>query len=325
MRIPTINKEKTIARVKDASILWILVAMCLILTRLTDSFLTPLNVVTVLKQISILGIVAAGSTFTIITGGIDMSCGSIMALSGVCAAFVGQADSGLPLILAVLVAIAVGGLVGLLNGVGISYGKIPPFIMTLGTMTSVRGFALLLTDGMPIFNLQANFPELVNYAVFNIGDVKVPVIIFFLIGIIALSSVLLNHTTFGKHVMALGGNAEAARFSGVNVKLVRTIVYVYSGLLAGLAGVLMAALINSGNATIADSYAMDAISASVIGGVSMSGGIGTIWKTIVGALIIGVMQNGLQILKVSSFIQTIVQGAIIVIAVYLDVRTSKKK
>lgn len=325
MRIPTINKEKTIARVKDASILWILVAMCLILTCLTDSFLTPLNVVTVLKQISILGIVAAGSTFTIITGGIDMSCGSIMALSGVCAAFVGQADSGLPLILAVLVAIAVGGLVGLLNGVGISYGKIPPFIMTLGTMTSVRGFALLLTDGMPIFNLQANFPELVNYAVFNIGDVKVPVIIFFLIGIIALSSVLLNRTTFGKHVMALGGNAEAARFSGVNVKLVRTIVYVYSGLLAGLAGVLMAALINSGNATIADSYAMDAISASVIGGVSMSGGIGTIWKTIVGALIIGVMQNGLQILKVSSFIQTIVQGAIIVIAVYLDVRTSKKK
>lgn len=325
MRIPTINKEKTIARVKDASILWILVAMCLILTCLTDSFLTPLNVVTVLKQISILGIVAAGSTFTIITGGIDMSCGSIMALSGVCAAFVGQADSGLPLILAVLVAIAVGGLVGLLNGVGISYGKIPPFIMTLGTMTSVRGFALLLTDGMPIFNLQANFPELVNYAVFNIGDVKVPVIIFFLIGIIALSSVLLNHTTFGKHVMALGGNAEAARFSGVNVKLVRTIVYVYSGLLAGLAGVLMAARINSGNATIADSYAMDAISASVIGGVSMSGGIGTIWKTIVGALIIGVMQNGLQILKVSSFIQTIVQGAIIVIAVYLDVRTSKKK
>lgn len=325
MRIPTINKEKTIARVKDASILWILVAMCLILTCLTDSFLTPLNVVTVLKQISILGIVAAGSTFTIITGGIDMSCGSIMALSGVCAAFVGQADSGLPLILAVLVAIAVGGLVGLLNGVGISYGKIPPFIMTLGTMTSVRGFALLLTDGMPIFNLQANFPELVNYAVFNIGDVKVPVIIFFLIGIIALSSVLLNRTTFGKHVMALGGNAEAARFSGVNVKLVRTIVYVYSGLLAGLAGVLMAARINSGNATIADSYAMDAISASVIGGVSMSGGIGTIWKTIVGALIIGVMQNGLQILKVSSFIQTIVQGAIIVIAVYLDVRTSKKK
>lgn len=325
MRIPTINKEKTIARVKDASILWILVAMCLILTCLTDSFLTPLNVVTVLKQISILGIVAAGSTFTIITGGIDMSCGSIMALSGVCAAFVGQAGSGLPLILAVLVAIAVGGLVGLLNGVGISYGKIPPFIMTLGTMTSVRGFALLLTDGMPIFNLQANFPELVNYAVFNIGDVKVPVIIFFLIGIIALSSVLLNRTTFGKHVMALGGNAEAARFSGVNVKLVRTLVYVYSGLLAGLAGVLMAARINSGNATIADSYAMDAISASVIGGVSMSGGIGTIWKTIVGALIIGVMQNGLQILKVSSFIQTIVQGAIIVIAVYLDVRTSKKK
>lgn len=320
-----IKKDKVIAWVKDASILWILIAMCLILTCLTDSFMTPLNIVTVLKQISLLGIVAAGSTFAIITGGIDMSCGSIMALAGVCAAFVGQSEKGNPLILAVLVAVIVGGLVGLLNGVGISYGKIPPFIMTLGTMTSVRGFALLLTDGMPIFNLQPNFANLVNYSVFNIGDVKVPVIIFFLIGIIALSSILLNHTTFGKHVLALGGNADAARFSGVNVNLVRTIVYVYSGLLAGLAGVLMAARINSGNATIADQYAMDAISASVIGGVSMSGGIGTIWKTIVGALIIGVMQNGLQILKVSSFIQTIVQGAIIVIAVYLDVRTSKKK
>lgn len=325
MRIPTIKQEKAIAWVKDVSILWILIAMCLILTCLTDSFMTPLNVVTVLKQISILGIVAAGSTFAIITGGIDMSCGSIMALSGVCAAFVGQADRDLPLILAVLVAVVVGGLVGLLNGVGISYGKVPPFIMTLGTMTSVRGFALLLTDGMPIFNLKPTFPQLVNYAMFSIGDVNVPVIIFFLIGIILISSILLNHTTFGKHVMALGGNAEAARFSGVNVKRTRTLVYVYSGLLAGLAGVLMAARINSGNATIAESYAMDAISASVIGGVSMSGGIGTIWKTIVGALIIGVMQNGLQILKVSSFIQTIVQGAIIVIAVYLDVRTSKKK
>ena len=325
MHNPTIKKEKLIAKIKDASILWILVAMCLILMCLTDSFMTPLNIVTVLKQISLLGIVAAGSTFTIITGGIDMSCGSIMALSGVCAAFIGQSEKNNPLILAVLAAVAVGGLVGLLNGVGISYGKIPPFIMTLGTMTSVRGFALLLTDGMPIFNLRSNFADLVNYSVFNIGDVKVPVIIFFLIGIIALSSILLNHTTFGKHVLALGGNADAARFSGVNVNLVRTIVYVYSGLLAGLAGVLMAARINSGNATIADQYAMDAISASVIGGVSMSGGIGTIWKTIVGALIIGVMQNGLQILKVSSFIQTIVQGAIIVVAVYLDVRTSKKK
>lgn len=320
-----INKEKAASTLKNSSILWVLVLMCVVLTCLTDNFMTSLNIVTVLKQISILGIVAVGSTFVIITGGIDMSIGSVIAFSGVCSAMLGQADQNYPLIVPVVVAVIAGGLVGLLNGVGISFGKIPPFIMTLGTMTSIRGLALLITDGQPIFNLKENFSGLVNHTVFRLGEVNVPVIIFYLIVVVLISGVLLNRTVFGKHVMALGGNEHAARFSGINVNWVRTMAYVYSGLLSGLCGVLMAARVNSGNATVADSYAMDAISASVIGGVSMTGGVGTIWKTIVGALIIGVMKNGLQIMKVSTFVQTIVQGVIIVVAVYLDVKTSKKQ
>ena len=317
-------KERIISSFKNSSILWIFILMCVVLSFLTNTFLTSLNIVTVLKQISILGILAVGSTLVIITGGIDLSVGSIMAFSGVCAAYIGQADKSYPLILAVLVAVLAGGLIGLLNGIGIAYGKIPAFIMTLGTMTSVRGVALLMTNGMPIFNLKENFPSIVNKAVFMIGDVKVPVIIVYLFSIIIIGSIILNRTVFGKHVKALGGNEDATRFSGVNVNFDRMMVYVFNGLLAGLCGILMAARINSGNATVADSYAMDAISASVIGGVSLAGGVGTVWKTIIGALIIGVMQNGLQIMKVSSFVQTIVQGIIIVVAVFFDVRTSKK-
>jgi len=316
-----ISRKKVVGFLKNAGILWALVGMCIILGLLSDNFFKPLNIVTVLKQISILGIVALGSTFVIISGGIDLSVGSIIALSGICAAYIGQVDSGYPLILAIAVAVAVGGAVGLFNGFCIAYGGIPPFIVTLGTMISIRGFANLITDGKPIFNLAPEFADLVNYSVFQIGDVKVPAVIFFLIGTIIICSILRYKTVFGKNMVAVGGNAEAARFSGVNVKAVKMTVYLIAGLLAGLGGVLMASRINSGNATVAVNIAMDAIAASVIGGVSLSGGVGTVWKTIIGVLIIGVILNGLQILGVSSFVQTIVQGLIIIAAVFLDVRT----
>ena len=310
---------------RQAAILWVFIAICVVITVLSPNFIRPLNIITVLKQISMLGILAIGSSFVLISGGIDLSVGSIVALSGVCAALLGGKDLNLPLIVPIMAAVMVGIGVGFLNGVGIAYGKITPFIMTLGFMISARGLALLLTKGKPIFGLNERFISISSARVFSFGEVVVPSLIFYLIGVTLVMSVFLRLTVFGKWLYAVGGNEEAARFSAINVKLVKVSVYALNGLLAGICGVLMASRINSGDATVAENFALDAIAASVIGGVSLAGGVGTIWKTLLGALIIGVMQNGLQILRVSPFVQTIIQGLIIIIAVFFDTRTRTKR
>lgn len=311
--------------VKQAAILWVFIILCLIIAVLSPNFIKLLNIVTVFKQISMLGILAIGSTFVLISGGIDLSVGSIVSLSGVCAALLGVEELGMPLIVPIMAAILVGAIIGFINGVGITFGKITPFIMTLGFMISVRGLALLLSKGRPIFGLNPNFMNISNAPVFKLGVVAVPSLIFYLVGVIIIMSILLKHTVFGKWLYAVGGNEDAARFSAINVNWVKIAVYTLNGLLAGLCGVLMASRINSGDATVAENFALDAIAASVIGGVSLAGGVGTIWKTLLGALIIGVMQNGLQILGVSPFIQTIIQGLIIIIAVFFDMRSRANK
>ena len=314
--------KKSIAEfVKAAAILWVFIILCVIIAVLSPNFIKLLNVVTVFKQISMLGILAIGSTFVLISGGIDLSVGSIVSLSGVCAALLGVQELDLPLIVPIMAAVVVGSAIGLINGIGVTFGKITPFIMTLGFMISVRGLALLLSNGRPIFGLSEKFMNISNTPVFKLGTVAVPSLIFYLIGVIIIMSVLLKLTVFGKWLYAVGGNADAARFSAINVNWVKIAVYTLNGCLAGLCGVLMTSRINSGDATVAENFALDAIAASVIGGVSLAGGVGTIWKTLLGALIIGVMQNGLQILGVSPFIQTIIQGLIIIIAVFFDMRS----
>jgi len=306
--------------VRKAGILWIFIIMCVVIGILSPNFIKPLNVVTILKQISMLGILAIGSTFVLISGGIDLSVGSTMSAAGVCAALVGLQTQNNPLILPIVIALVVGLGIGLINGFGVTYGRITPFIMTLGLMISVRGLALLLSKGQPIFGLSDKFASISGQPIFRFGSVTIPNLILYLIATTAFMSILLKFTIYGKWLFAVGGNENSARFSAINVAAVKIAVYALNGLLAGLCGVLMASKINSGDATVGENIALDAIAASVIGGVSLSGGIGTIWKTVLGALIIGVMQNGLQILSVSPFVQTIVEGLIIIAAVFFDVR-----
>ena len=312
-----LNANKTKIRLSSMTIVWVLIGMCIVMTLISPNFMTPLNIVTILRQFSMLGILAIGATFVLVGGGIDLSVGSTMALTGVCAALIGRSES-IPLVVPILAAVLIGGAIGAANGVGVAYAKIPAFIMTLGFMISGRGIALILADGKPVFGLRDDFMSITTTTVFRIGDVAVPSLIFFFVAVFILSLFIINKTIYGKWVYGVGGNEMAARFSGINTKRIILSTYVINGLFAGLCGVLMASRINSGDATVADGYALDAISAAVIGGISLSGGLGKAWKAVIGAFIIGVLQNGLQIIGLSPFVQTIIQGVIIMVAVFFD-------
>lgn len=313
------NKKKLGDFFKNTGIFWIFIILCIILAFLSPAFISPVNIMNVVKQISIMGILGIGMTLVIISGGIDLSVASIIALSGVCAAFFAREESSIPLIVPIIAALAVGLLIGLINGVFIAYVNFPPFIMTLAIMISSRGLALVLCDGRPIFGLSQSFNNIANGFIFG-----VPNLIYYVLMLIAFSHFVLRRTVFGKRVYAIGGNETATRLSGINVKLLKVIIYMLSGFLAGFCGLLMASRINSGNAVVANGYELNAIAAAVIGGVSMSGGVGSVLGTLIGALIIGVIQNGLDILSVSPFYQQIIQGLIIILAVFLDIKSKSK-
>lgn len=303
---------------KKTSIFWTLVALIIIMAVLSPSFLKPQNIANVVKQISINGILAVGMTVVIITGGIDLSVGSIVALSSIVAAMFGR--GGYPIIVPVIMAVLTGILVGLFNGTGVAYLKFPPFIITLSSMTIVRGIALLVTNGVPIFGLSEDMINLANGQFLGI-----PNLVYFFIIVFGIVFCLLNYTVFGRRIYAVGGNELAATSSGINSRLIKQMAYAISGLCAGLAGVLAASRVTSGNPTTGSGYELDAIAAAVIGGVSMSGGKGNLIGTIVGALIIGVVQNGLDILGISTYYQDVIQGLIILVAVFLDIRTNSNE
>nr|WP_309088899.1 ABC transporter permease [Domibacillus sp.] len=297
----------------------ILVALIGLMTALEPNFINSNNIINIVRQMSVIGIIAIGVTFIIITSGIDLSSGSVVALTSVLVAAVAQ-EGTYPLIVALLVAVAVGAGTGLFNGFLITKGNIAPFIVTLGMMTAARGLALLYSGGRPIGGLS---DALLFLGQGMIAGIPVPVIIFAIIGVI--SYILLNKTRFGKYVYAIGGNEQAAMIAGVNVTKVKILVYTFNGLLVGIAGLILTARIASGQPTAGNMYELDAIAATVIGGTSLTGGIGTIGGTIIGALIIGVMNNGLDLMNVSSYWQQILKGVIITVAVYIDARKHKKK
>ena len=288
-------------------------------------FINPLNVFNVLRQVSISGLVAIGMTFVILTAGIDLSVGSLVALTGLVCAYVskgglgdrfaiGAADAaGNPLILAVAAALAVGIACGALQGLVVTRLKVPPFVVTLGGLTAFRGAALLFSGGGPISGFSAAFTW---WGQARIGTVPVPVIIFLAAAIVA--HLVLRHTAFGKHVYATGGNARAAALNGVPVRRVVLLAYVISGFSCAVAAFLLSARLNSAEAVAGLGLELTVIAAVVIGGTSLFGGIGSIFGTVVGALLIGVLTNGLVLLNVSSFIQQIVIGVILVAAVALD-------
>ncbi|UCF63337.1 MAG: ribose ABC transporter permease [bacterium] len=294
-----------------------LVFLCIILWILTPYFLTFSNILNILEQSSINAIIAVGMTFVIITAGIDLSVGSILAFSGVVLA--ATLKAGVPLPLALAAGLAVGSLCGLVNGFLVSLGKLPPFIVTLGMMSIARGGALLFTSGRPISGFADGFRWL---ATGKFIFIPMPFVVMLLIYIVA--HLLLTRTKFGRYTYAIGGNEEATRLSGVNVRFHKTMVYLLSGLTSAFAAVLLTARLNSAQPIAGIMYELDAIAATVIGGTSLMGGEGTLGGTLIGALIMGVLRNGLNILGVSSFLQQIIIGSVIILAVLFDILIKKK-
>lgn len=281
-----------------------------------DAFARPANLIGIVKQASINGILACGMMFVILSDGIDLSVGSTVALAGVMAAHLAHPGE-YPLILPIIIGILVGSAVGLVNGIGVAYGGIPPFIITLATMTAVRGVALIVSGGSPVYNLSDSFKGIASG---TIPGTIIPVLAIYFLLIIVVSGFVLTKTVFGRRIYAIGGNDVAAKVSGINVKRLRMAVYVLSGTLAGFAGVLLASRTISGSPTAGQSYELDAIAAVIIGGISMSGGAGKWYGTLIGALLLAVLANGLDILNVSSNYQMVIKGAIIAIAVLVDIR-----
>lgn len=319
------------------AIVFIFMAMFIGMWFLSDAFLQPRNLLNIVRQISVMGLIAIGVTMVIITTGIDLSSGSVLAVAAVVAASFAQAPDwqsakypglALPLIVPIVAALAIGALCGSINGWLIARFKIPAFIATLGMMTVARGFALIYSD-RPVSGLTDAYNFIGQGELFKVLPIPnqpplglpIPVIILALVAIAA--HIMLNNTRFGRHIYAIGGNEQAARISGLNVGRIKIGVYMIAGLLSGLAGLVLSSRIGSGQPGLGVGYELDAIAAAVIGGTSLSGGIGTIWGTIVGALIIGVLNNGLDLLNVSAYWQTIVKGSIIVVAVIIDERKNR--
>lgn len=299
----------------------IFVGICILASLLSPTFLTEANLTNVLRQVVVVSLLACGVTFIIILGHIDVSLGSVLALCGVMAASV-MAMTG-SITLAVIAGVIVGAAIGLVNGLVITFFRIPSFIMTLATTTVARGLALLYTGGSPISGLG-------DFKLIGQGSLgPFPISVLILVAFVAISWVLLNKTKFGRYIYAVGGNQRAALASGINPDSIVIKAFVFNGILCAVAGIVLMARINSGQPAAGVGYEFDAITAVVVGGTSLMGGTGTITGTIIGSMIIGVINNILNLMNVSSYWQQIIKGLIIAIAVILDVwtksaRTKKK-
>ncbi len=306
----------------NMGILAALIILCMILSIFpgtSEYFLTVKNLFNVLRQISTNLLLACGMTMVIILGGIDLSVGSVIALSGVIAAGC-VSRYGMPIAPSMIVGILIGVIFGLFNGFVISKTTIPPFIVTLATMNIARGLAGVYTGGSPVRVVSKEWQWIgAGYA----AGIPVPVIIMAIVFIISL--LILNRTKIGRYIYAVGGNDMAARFSGINVSKVKFFVYTYSGIMAGLAGIILGSRMYSGQPTAGEGAEMDAIAAVVVGGTSMAGGSGKLGGTLIGALIIGILNNGLNLMNVNSFWQTVVKGVVILLAVTIDFFRNKKK
>ncbi|MFZ4451112.1 ABC transporter permease subunit [Salibacterium aidingense] len=290
-----------------------LVLLVIVLTMLNPSFLSLNNIFNVFRQVSINALIAFGMTFVILTGGIDLSVGSTLALAGALTA--GFMSGGIDPVLAMLLGLLAGALMGAFNGVVITKGKVAPFIATLATMTIFRGLTLVYTDGRPISDIPQNFSfEMMGQG--YLFMIPFPVVTMFAAYVILYF--VLKKTTFGRGVYAVGGNEEASRLSGLRVDGIKIGVYSLTGMLSALAGIILTSRLYSAQPTAGTMYELDAIAAVVLGGTSLTGGRGWIFGTLVGALIIGVLNNGLNLLNVASFYQQVVKGAVILLAVMLD-------
>jgi inositol transport system permease protein len=322
------NRERLGDYVRKYAIIGILVAMVALLAILTGgTFLQAQNLINVVRQVSVIAILAIGVTVAIISTGIDLSVGSVLALSAVVSASLAQQPGATnemyptfhpPVLVAILAGLGVGAAAGFVNGFLIARFRIAPFIATLGMFTAARGLALIYSNGRPISKLEDGYNFLGQGVILG-----VPVPIILLVVVAVGAHLMLNNTRFGRHVYAIGGNEQAARVSGISISRTKMGIYTFSGTLAALGGIILAGRIGSGNPQLGTGSELDAITAAVIGGTSFSGGIGTVWGSIVGALIIGSLNTGLDLLNVSPFAQQVVKGVIIVLAIIIDERKNR--
>lgn len=303
-----------------------LAVMCLTLAVISENFLSTRNILNVLRQTSINGILAIGMTFVILTRGIDLSVGSVVAFAGLVAASLattaatGMVGNGpYPALLAIAAGLVVGMACGAVSGLIVSRFHVPAFVATLGMLSAARGLALIYSGGRPIPSLTEEFRWIGTGSVWGI-----PVPIFLLLGTFAMAHFVLTQTRFGRHIYAVGGNPHAAKVSGLPVRRIRFSVYVIAGALAGLAGMVLAARTGSALPQAGIAYELDAIAAVVIGGTSLAGGVGRVTGTLIGALLIGVMNNGLDLMGVESYYQQVIKGILIVAAVMLDQSKNKQ-
>lgn len=312
------NKKRTSDLLRRFGLLIVIILMVIVMSIVSPVFLSYNNIINILRQVSINGILAVGMTFVIMTGGIDLSVGSLVAVTGV---IVGNMLlQGYSIWVAIAVSMLASILFGAFSGVSIAYFGLPPFIATLAVQTIGRGFALVYSDGRPFAISDATF-KLIGKGTWL--AVPIPIWIMAIVCVIAI--IILNFTTYGRHVYAFGGNRHAAKLSGVRIKSVEMIVYVISALCAAIVGIILASRISSGQPTAGEGYELDAIASVAIGGTSMAGGVGALSGTIMGFIIIGVLSNSLTLLNVSSFYQDIVKGFIILFAVLMDMRTKRRE
>lgn len=298
----------------------VLLVLLIAMSLLRDRFLTWSNIISVLRQTSINAVIATGMTFAILIGGIDLSVGSVLAISGAIAATL--VASGMNVFLVILITLLIGLTIGLLNGLLISKGRLQPFIATLGTMTLLRGLTLVYTQGRPISIFGSDTSTIFS----KIGTgyfLKIPIPVYIMLLVFFIAWYTLNHLKIGRYTYALGSNEEATMYSGIKTDNIKLFVYAVSGVLAAIAGIIVTARLGSAQPTAGAGYELDAIAAVVIGGTSMAGGIGTIFGTAIGALIIGILNNALNMLQVSSYYQDVAKGIVILIAVLLDRKQRK--
>lgn len=326
------DKANLKKKVSQNSIWFVLIFMVVAMTILSNSFLTAKNIVNILTTESITGIIAVGVMWCILSKGIDLSPGSMVALTSVVSASLAQKFEygasrlfpnlpDLPIIIPVLAALAVGTIFGIINGLLIAYTKIPAFIATLGTQLIARALAQLYTNAYPIPELKNSFKDLAQYQLFGV----IPMVICIFVIFAVISGFMLTQTRFGKSIYAIGGNDQAARVAGINVEKNLIKVYAWCAFCASVGGILLTARSGAGNSSVGLNYELDAIAAATVGGTSHSGGICRISGVIAGILILGVLKNGMMLLKISPYLQQVCKGAIIILAVVFDMRKNAKK
>lgn len=307
------SREKKID-MSNMSALLVLIVLCIFLSIAEPAFRSFGNLINILQQVTVIAVLALGVNVVIFTGGIDISVGSVVAFTGI---IMGKiiVEGGQPPVLGVVIALIVGGLCGTFNGIMISKFKLQPMIATLAMMSMARGAALTLADGQTITGYSAGFRWI---GVGVIPGTQIPVQIIFMILLYGIFYYIMKYRKFGRYIYSIGGNEEATRLSGINVKLYKTLAYTLSGLCAAIASVILVAKLNSAQSTAGLDYEMDAIASCVIGGTSLLGGFGSVWGTFIGAIIMIVIRNGLNLLNISSNLQKLVIGVVILLAVLAD-------